>query len=813
MKTRLLLLSTILFSLSISAQIDFEAHVTVHDTGGTNNPQSVFAADLDGDGDMDMISASLNDRKIAWYENTDGQGNFGSQQIISEDILRVYSIYAADIDGDGDIDVVAAAITEGTIGWFENLNGQGTFGTYQAISTQISGATSVSAIDADGDGDMDVFATSSGDNKIVWYKNTDGQGNFGTEQIISTNFDNPIFLTSGDIDGDNDLDILSGNSAFNGSIVWFKNLDGQGTFIEQQILTTYLDYSKSATLADIDGDGDLDIAAVSRRLVGGPVALWFENTNGQGIFSNTPNIIAEVNNVDAVAAHDFDNDGDIDIAVGSSNAGIFWYKNNGIGNFGAQLVVDPDIQGVNNLFVTDLDNDGDSEILMSAGRADRIAWHENTNGQGNFSPANELADINGANGAYHLNSVDIDDDGDKDIVAALAFDNRVVWQENLDGQGTFSELKNIGVLDGTIAVDSGDIDGDGKVDVLAAGRSKIVWYKNLDGLGNFDSEQIIYLEQYAYSDTVYLTDIDNDGDLDVFSYIAQKLLWQENNGSGSFGPIQILSTEFVGCDSMVAEDIDSDGDKDLIVSDWGDGKIGWFENTDGLGSFSPFILIDSILAPDSIDVGDFDNDGDVDVVTLDYSNDKIMWYENTDGQANFGVAQIISNAVVGPFSLKAIDIDNDGDVDVLVSSYTSATLWLFQNENNGIFNSGQPFASEIQAPIFVTAADFNGDDKMDVLAPSYSNDEIIWFENQGPLSIEENTTNLFNIYPNPTNGFLNINSNISISEIAVYNNLGQLLFTSEEKNQIDISTLSEGIYFVKISNEIGQTETKKVIKI
>src|SRR5690606_17601277 len=132
--------------------------------------------------------------------------------------------------------------------------------------------------------------------------------------------------------------------------------------------------------------------------------------------------------------------------------------------------------------------------------------------------------------------------------------------------------------DGTIAVDSGDIDGDGKVDVLAAGRSKIVWYKNLDGLGNFDSEQIIYLEQYAYSDTVYLSDIDNDGDLDVFSYIAQKLLSQENNGSGSFGPIQILSTEFVECDSMVAEDIDSDRDKDLIVSDWDYGKIEWFEN-------------------------------------------------------------------------------------------------------------------------------------------------------------------------------------------------------------------------------------------
>ncbi len=137
---------------------------------------------------------------------------------------------------------------------------------------------------------------------------------------------------------------------------------------------------------------------------------------------------------------------------------------------------------------------------------------------------------------------------------------------------------------------------------------------------------------------------------------------------------------------------------------------------------------------------------------------------------------------------------------------------VFQNDGTGNFNNGQPFTSEVRSPIFVTADDFNGDGKMDVLAPSYSDDEIIWFENRGPLSIEESTTNHFSLYPNPTNGVLTINSTSAIFEISVYNNLGQLLFISAEKNQVDISTLSEGIYFVKIKDQNGQVETKKVVK-
>ncbi len=129
-----------------------------------------------------------------------------------------------------------------------------------------------------------------------------------------------------------------------------------------------------------------------------------------------------------------------------------------------------------------------------------------------------------------------------------------------------------------------------------------------------------------------------------------------------------------------------------------------------------------------------------------------------------------------------------------------------------LFIYEQTLVSNFKSASSVLADDFNGDGKMDILAAAKTSDKIIWFENKGPLGIEENTTNLFILYPNPTNGLLNIISSTSISEVTVYNNLGQLLLTSEEKNQVDISALSEGIYFVKIKDENGRIETKKIVK-
>ena len=84
--------------------------------------QSVFATDLDGDGDADVLSASHNDDKIAWYENLGG-GAFGAQQVITTAADYARSVYATDLDGDGYADVLSASKNDDKIAWYKNLQG------------------------------------------------------------------------------------------------------------------------------------------------------------------------------------------------------------------------------------------------------------------------------------------------------------------------------------------------------------------------------------------------------------------------------------------------------------------------------------------------------------------------------------------------------------------------------------------------------------------------------------------------------------------------------------------------------------------
>ena len=92
-------------------------------------------------------------------------GNFGSQQIITTQGDKKTSVHAADVDGDGDMDVLSAERTRGKFEWYEN-DGSGNFGSQQVITTQAEGEARVYAADMDGDGDLDVLSSSLHDSKI-----------------------------------------------------------------------------------------------------------------------------------------------------------------------------------------------------------------------------------------------------------------------------------------------------------------------------------------------------------------------------------------------------------------------------------------------------------------------------------------------------------------------------------------------------------------------------------------------------------------------------------------------------------------------
>jgi hypothetical protein len=221
---------------------------------------------------MDVLSASLADDTIAWYENTDGAGSFGPQLVISTAADGPITIIAADLDGDTDLDVLSASSNDNEIAWYENTDGLGTFGPQQIIFAGALGAWSVFATDVDGDGDVDVLSASFFDDTVAWYENMDGMGTFGPQLPISTVVEAAISVFAADMDRDGDVDVITGS--LSGEISWHANLDGAGSFGASQLVSTAGYGPLSVFAADLDGDGDPDVAVASNF---DDEISWYEN--------------------------------------------------------------------------------------------------------------------------------------------------------------------------------------------------------------------------------------------------------------------------------------------------------------------------------------------------------------------------------------------------------------------------------------------------------------------------------------------------------------------------------------------------------
>ena len=128
---------------------------------------SVYAADIDGDGDMDVLGADVANDEIAWFENN-GSGSFSAKKVIGS-IDAPFSVYAADVDGDGDMDVLATADPNSTdyVVWYENDGNDPIVWTRHTIDSGFDGPRSVYAVDLDGDGDMDVLAGAKGPAGVI----------------------------------------------------------------------------------------------------------------------------------------------------------------------------------------------------------------------------------------------------------------------------------------------------------------------------------------------------------------------------------------------------------------------------------------------------------------------------------------------------------------------------------------------------------------------------------------------------------------------------------------------------------------------
>jgi gliding motility-associated-like protein len=380
-----------------SSLTSFEPSFTTSDIySSADNIRSVFSADLDGDGDMDIISGSENDDKIAWHENDGNADPSFASTTIATSANGVYSIYVTDIDSDGDMDIVSASINDDTIAWYENDGNVTPSFTARDITTSAIGATNVSAADMDNDGDMDIISVSHHDNKISWYEN-DGAAN---PDFIKHDINEAVngFLYSifaADMDGDGDMDMVTA-SANNDRIDWYENDGAPNPNFTITNVATSADGARCIFVADMDNDGDMDIISASKS---DNTIAWYENDGAANPDFTAINIYTSALIAFSVYAADMDNDGDMDIISGSTgDAKIIWHENDGEANPGFTTA---DINSyidehANTIFVADVDSDGDMDIISGSGDDDSIAWHEN-------SPDNVVSTCEGVSGNELIN--------------------------------------------------------------------------------------------------------------------------------------------------------------------------------------------------------------------------------------------------------------------------------------------------------------------------------------------------------------------------------------------------------------------------
>jgi uncharacterized protein (DUF2141 family) len=464
-------------------------------------------ADLDGDGDLDLV-AGASDGTFYYFRNTGSATAPGfaaitgaSNPLDGRDVGDDSAPAFADLDGDGDLDLMSGELA-GQFFYFRNTGSVVTpaFTPITGASNPMNGfdvgSNSNPAFgDVDGDGDFDLVAGDS-TGAFAMFENTVSatspvfaQRTGGANPLSGFNATSRSAPALGDFDGDGDLDLVSGRD--DGGFAAFRNQRSKPIpKVLAEASLTGLDAGNLSTpaLADLDGDGDLDLVSGERS----GVFLYFRNTGTaiNAAFVAVTGAANPFNGLDvgdysAPAFGDFDGDGDLDLVSGELYGHFVYYQNTG-------NAINPafvQVTGAGNPFngldagkfsspsLGDLDGDGELELVTgcdtgvfhyyrNTGTATSPAYLEQTGG------SNPLNGFNA--GSYSTVALgDFDGDGDVDVIAGtngglfLYYDNTGTRVTAAFAQltGAANPLNGEDVGDGA-APSAGDVDGNGHLDLV-----------------------------------------------------------------------------------------------------------------------------------------------------------------------------------------------------------------------------------------------------------------------------------------------------------------------------------------------------------
>lgn len=544
------------------------------------NGLAVAVADFDGDGVVDFAVTTTT--SVLVYRSAGNPPGTWTEAVVSSTVALPSAIEADDLDDDGDPDFVVGNGTSGDIVVFLNDGGVFTsvslFPAGAGTQQRFPGVSSLVLRDYDLDGDVDIGATSATLDAISWWEAA-GSAIWLRHDVV-TDFDGANAMAPGDIDGDGDPDIVA-TAALSNAVVWWRtHYVSNITFTEQRVDRAFTG-ARGVALADLDADGDLDFAASSNG--GDNVTVWV-NVDARGtVLSEIP----------------------LDLAF-------------------------PDVREV---AVSDLDGDGDHDVLAISGV--EVRWWENEEGDGRLWSAHRVL-ATGLTGVSHLVAFDADEDDDADVAIASGGVGGAVTLFVNDGAGAFT-ASSVGAVERPRGLAALDVDGDGDQDLVVASELDGQVYLFTNGGGAFVRSPV-GTGGLAQAYDVTLGDVNRDARPDVVAISLDGIVRVFLNGASGYTTAPIVVGAFAGNYEAAAielADLDSDGDLDVVASGVGANALGWFESTalDGRTWIPHRVTVfGTSEGPAGIDVGDIDLDGNVDVAAaLSFGGDVTWW--KSDGAA------------------------------------------------------------------------------------------------------------------------------------------------------------------------------------
>lgn len=307
------------------------------DTG--YRPMGVDAADVDGDGAPDILACSWASNDLFWWGNQ-GAATGWTKHLIEPAFTNAHEVHAADLDGDGDLDIIAASAGLNQIAaWYSDGSTVPAW-TKQVVDPSFGGARSVQEGDLDLDGDLDLVGAALTGNEVSWWRNDGGWPIQWTKFVIDTAFPWAHQVRLHDIDMDGRVDILGSaygsSSVHPGEIAWWRNTAGDSiSWFKHTVQGDYLG-AMNAAAADLDLDGDCDIIGTNQPQ--NELCWWV--SDGQYPDGWTKRTLA-YQGPWPVMACDLDGDGDTDIVSGG------FYRMSWLENFShLDISCSPDTQTV-----------------------------------------------------------------------------------------------------------------------------------------------------------------------------------------------------------------------------------------------------------------------------------------------------------------------------------------------------------------------------------------------------------------------------------------------------------------------------------